>query len=167
VKTGLALIGTAVTLALAFASTALAGQCTTVSGAFTSYTYFPPSCTAPIGICFHATLTGSLLASYDLRFQTFEPTGDPNDPTRYDFSGTSVLTTTNGRLLYGEDSGFLHMNSNGLSPFETSTTIVDGTKQYKDASGAARVRRPARLRDRLRHRHLHRRDLQDRVVRSR
>lgn len=130
------LLATLVALAaLAFAGSALASRCTNVSGPFIAYTYFPPSCGSQIGICIHSTLSDSFLGSDDLTFDTLVSAADPSDPSKFLYTGDSLLMTDTGRTIYGQDTGVIHITSDAIAPFVTTVTIVAGTRQYANASG--------------------------------
>ena len=108
-------------------------KCEQLSGPFTSSVGAP--CTSPVGLCTHGTLQGDLTAQYDFTFETLIPAGDPEDPFKFFYTGTSVITANNG-TLYTYDTGVIHMlPNNEPSPFVTTATIIDGTGKYKKRRG--------------------------------
>src|SRR5262245_2585199 len=126
---------TVVAVALTLAGTALASNCTTVSGTFAGATYYPPPCLSPIGVCLRLTLSGSFLQTEDFMFTTLVNAGDASDPTRYEYAGSSVVSDGRDRTLYGQDTGAMHISPVELAPFVTTIDITGGTRQYSHASG--------------------------------
>jgi len=124
-----------VAVALTLAGTALASRCTTVTGTFDGATYYPPPCLSPIGVCLRLTLSGSFLQTEDFMFTTLVNAGDTSDPTRYEYTGSSVISIDRDRALYGQDTGVMHISPVELAPFVTTIEITGGTRQYSHASG--------------------------------
>jgi hypothetical protein len=103
--------------------------CDTVKGKFDAMSVPVPPCTSPVGVCTHGTLKGGLKGSYDLTLDTLAPTPDPDTPTVFFFSGTSVVTLKNGDVITGVDTGALNLAPPaiiGSGSFSTLLTITDG-----------------------------------------
>ena len=125
----------AATVALAVVAGATAHhRCTPVSGDFTSVLVTGPECASPIGMCTHGILTGDLRGTYDFVFTSLMPAGDPSDPLKMVYTGTSKIVTQGGTMI-GQDTGWLRINPTGPSAFETTVNIVGGTGKYKKATG--------------------------------
>lgn len=109
--------------------------CTAYNGPFSSLT--GPPCTSPIGLCTHGLLGPDFPATYDFTFNTLSPAGDPSDPTKFVYTGVSVVTPTdNSGILYTNDTGVIHIPENGdPAPFVTKAIVDSGTKRYKRARG--------------------------------
>ena len=62
---------------------------------------------------------------------------DAEVPGRFLYTGHSKITTVNGgATLFGQDSGFMFIGPDPTNvPFVTTVDIVDGTKQFSDATG--------------------------------
>jgi hypothetical protein len=104
-------------------------------GPFESDTVPPPTCTSPVGLCTHGTLSGSFPADYDFTFATLQSAGDPTDPTEFVYTGHSTVTTPAG-VMHTNDSGMIHIPATGLAPFVTTANIAVGTGVYVGATGA-------------------------------
>jgi len=123
-------------LALGLAHAVEASPTKTISGDFTSVAVPPPECTSLVGICTHGTLTGDLPSTYDFVMDTLVPAGDPDHPTRFVYTGHSlILRIHGGAVLYGSDSGVMDIADPSAVPFVTTVNIIGGTKQYEGASG--------------------------------
>jgi hypothetical protein len=111
--------------------------CTAYVGPFVSNTGDP--CTSPIDLCTHGMLEGEFPATYDATFLTLENAGDLNDPSKFVYTGVSVVTPLDGSgVIYTEDTGVLHMpapGSNDPASFVTKAIISNGTSAYKKTSG--------------------------------
>lgn len=112
-------------LTTAGAALAAAGGCHTYAGDFTAVA--PTDCASPVGICTHGTLTGGFPSTYDF-------VADTLDPLTLAYTGHSTITTDEGALLFGSDSGQLAPTF-PFSDFVTTVQIVDGTRQYAHATG--------------------------------
>jgi len=121
--------------ALALSATALATRCSAVSGSFTGEAFFPPLCLSPLGVCLHLTLLGSYLETDDFTFDTLSTASEPSDPTKYVYTGSSVISVERGRTILGQDTGVIHIATSDPAPFVTTTGIVGGTRQYSGATG--------------------------------
>ncbi len=130
-----AIAGGVAVLALVAAAGAHAGHCTNISGTFTSSIYYPPPCLSEVGVCQHEVLSGSHLVTGDFTFHTLGTAGDPGDPTRYNYTGSHVFGTHGDSVVFGEDIGVLHIDDTGISPFESTSMISGGTRQYRNATG--------------------------------
>jgi hypothetical protein len=110
-------------------------SCAAFTGPFTSVAGEP--CASPIGMCTHGTLTGEFTSLYDFTFLTLEPANDPTDPTKFVYTGTSVITAADhSGVMYSEDTGVIHIPEDGSpAPFVTKAIIEHGTKNYKHTSG--------------------------------
>jgi hypothetical protein len=109
--------------------------CTAYNGPFSSVT--GPPCTSPINLCTHGQLGPDFPAQYDFTFNTLDSANDPNDPTKFVYTGVSVVTPAdNSGVLYTNDTGVIHIPQDGApAPFVTKAIVDRGTKQYKKASG--------------------------------
>src|SRR4051812_30134353 len=85
------------------------GVCKDVSGPFSSIVVAGPDCASPIGICTHGLLTGNFHATYDFTMMTLEPANDPTDPSKFIYTGTSVITERSGKKMLSVDTGVMHM----------------------------------------------------------
>lgn len=120
----------AAVVGLFFATTASAlaagGGCHSYSGDFTAVA--PAVCPSPYGICTHGTLVGGFPSTYDFVVDTLDfGTGA--------YTGHSTITTAQGALIFGSDSGVLVPNGDGTAGFVTTVHIVGGTRQYAHATG--------------------------------
>jgi len=136
-----------ITLAASFAALGLVAtssaavakdkECKAYYGPFLSNTGLP--CTSPIGLCTHGMLEGEFPATYDATFLTMVPAGDQNDPSKYVYTGVSVVTPLDGSgVIYTEDTGVIHMpapGSNDPAPFVTKALVSSGTSAYKKTTG--------------------------------
>ena len=109
----------------------------TIAGSFTSTLSGGPTCTSPIGVCTTGVLTGDLEATYNFTMLTLSPSGNPNDPTEFHYTGSSVVDLGNGNRIFGNDSGVMHINPNpaGPSPFTTTVAFRGGEGAYEGAVG--------------------------------
>jgi hypothetical protein len=130
-KTWLAMMP--VLVALALARVTLADDCQTANGDFTAVP--PQSCSSPVGICTHGTLTGGFPSTYDFVADTLQSANDPVSPNKSLYTGHSVITTPDGGQLFGRDTGFLFTEEDGHAPFVTTVHVIGGTQRYAGASG--------------------------------
>ena len=130
--TSVVLLGTSILL-LTFSGLAYAG-CKHFDGPFSSVLVPPPACTSPIGLCTHGHLSGDLEATYDFTFASLAPAGDPSDPTKFFYTGTSIVTTSKG-VITTADTGVIS-GAGPINPFVTTAQVAGGTHRYKNASGA-------------------------------
>ncbi|MET0343551.1 MAG: hypothetical protein ABW252_21245 [Polyangiales bacterium] len=108
-------------------------HCDALLGAFTSVVGAP--CASPVGLCTHGTLEGDLAGQYDFTFETLVPANDPLDRFKYFYTGTSVVSAKQGRLIT-HDTGVIHMlPDNEPSPFVTTATVVDASGKYASRRG--------------------------------
>lgn len=121
--------------ATAGAALAAAGGCHTYSGDFTAVAPPPDQCSSPFGICTHGTLVGDFPSTYDFAVETLVP--DPANPLHLLYTGHSTITTTQGAVMHGSDSGFMDLNPPYFTTanFVTTVQIVGGTRQYAHATG--------------------------------
>jgi hypothetical protein len=113
-------------------------DCKNYAGNFTSTFEQGPGCTnSPVlQMCTHGLLDGGLAGTYEFGFLSFGPAGDPTDPTKFLYTGQSVVTLKkNGHQLFGHDTGVMHINPVDLSAFVTTVSVIGGTKDFKNASG--------------------------------
>jgi hypothetical protein len=109
-------------------------QCSAFYGPFSSQTGDP--CDSPIGLCTHGSLEGEFPAQYDFTFETLESANDPSDPTKFVYTGYSVVTARDGSgVMNTDDTGVIHMTQTGPAPFVTKAIVVDGTKKFANADG--------------------------------
>src|SRR4051812_2372206 len=125
----IAMLVTALVLASAGAA---AANCKDRDGDFTSVLIPPPGCTSAVGICTLGTLTGEFPSTYNFTMDTLDPAGDPAHPTKFVFTGHSVITDAHGGI---SDSGFIFIAPPVPGPFVTTVEIVGGARGYKKASG--------------------------------
>lgn len=111
--------------------------CRDYSGPFSSTLVPPPTCTSPIGLCTHGILGGSFPADYDFTFETLTWAGDPNDPTKFVYSGHSIITPKKGPgIMNSADTGVIHIPTDGSpAPFVTTAVVASGTKNWSHVSG--------------------------------
>ena len=96
----------------------------------------PATCTSPVGICTHGQLGGDFIAQYDFVASTLQPANDPSDPTKFLFTGHSVITTPDGSTMNSDDNGVIHITPGVLTaPFATTILIVSGTGRFAGATG--------------------------------
>lgn len=109
--------------------------CVAFAGPFTSVAGEP--CTSPIGMCTHGTLVGDFPSLYDFTFQTLQSANDPKDPTKFVYTGNSVVTATDGSgVMYTNDTGVIHIPTDGsAAPFVTKAIVDHGTHKYKHTVG--------------------------------
>jgi len=137
-STGLLAIGA---LVLGIAGTVRAdddhegSKCAAFEGPFSSLT--GPPCTSPIGLCTHGQLGGDFPAKYDFTFATLTFANDFSDPTKFVYTGQSVVTPNDGSgVLYTADTGVIHIpTDNSPAPFVTKAIVDHGTKKYRHTSG--------------------------------
>jgi len=117
-------------------------QCRDFAGPFTSEAVPVPPCASPIGLCTHGTLGPNFPGSYDATFLSMVPAGDPNDPTKFLYTGVSTITPGKGQTLgkFGVmtsvDTGVIHITGNGVTnPFVTTAAVNAGTKKFKHVTG--------------------------------
>jgi hypothetical protein len=109
-------------------------QCSAFYGPFSSQTGDP--CDSPIGLCTHGSLEGEFPAQYDFTFETLESANDPNDPSKFVYTGYSVVTARDGSgVMNTDDTGVIHMTQTGPAPFVTKAIVVEGTKKFARAGG--------------------------------
>lgn len=112
-------------------------ECTAYYGPFSSNTVQP--CASPVGLCTHGMLQGEFPATYDATFLTLVPANDPTDPSKFVYTGVSVVTPLDGSgVIYTEDTGVLHMPPPGSTtpaPFVTKAIVSSGTSAYTKTSG--------------------------------
>lgn len=113
-------------------------HCRFMQGDFTSYSVAPPECTSPVGICTMGTLVGGLPSTYYFVMDTMSWAGDPQEPTKFVYTGHSLVTDAHGHQIFGSDSGFMYISGDPTAPapFVTTVNIVGGTHQYKNAHGS-------------------------------
>jgi hypothetical protein len=106
-------------------------DCDDVEGPFSSV-LVTAGCASPVGICTHGLLTGDLVATYDFTMLTLVP--DPADPTAELYTGTSVITTSDGSKLFTKDTGIIYPGS-VPAPFVTTANLVSGTGMFQNVCG--------------------------------
>lgn len=111
--------------ATAGAAFAAAGGCHSYAGDFTAVA--PADCASPFGICTHGTLVGGFPSTYDFSVDTLDAFGN--------YTGHSMITTEQGALIFGHDSGTLVPHPDGTASFVTTVHVVGGTRQYAHATG--------------------------------
>lgn len=103
--------------------------CSKVKGKFVAQNVPPGDCASPVGFCTEGTLSGKLKGTYAFTMNAAIPSGDPDVPSVNFFSGTSVITTSEGTVLTAVDTGAINLappgtlNSGRLS---TLLTITEG-----------------------------------------
>jgi hypothetical protein len=109
--------------------------CVALHGPFTSMSGEP--CASPIGMCTHGLLVGDFPSRYDFTFLTLQSANDPQDPTKFVYTGASVITPKDGSgVMYGEDTGVIHIPEDGSpAPFVTKVIIERGTRRYSHTQG--------------------------------
>lgn len=107
-------------------------HCKAVYGPFTSVVVPDPA--PPAVLATRGLLEGKLDGTYDFEAFTLVP-DDPAAPTQLSYVGASVITTKHGDLLFGEDTGVLHLLPDGTADFVSIVHVVGGTGKYEGASG--------------------------------
>ena len=109
--------------------------CKASTGVFSSKVGEP--CLSPIGLCTHGQLLGELAAKYDFEFLTLVPSNDATDPTKFVYTGTSVVTLNdNSGVLFTKDTGIIHIPLDGAPAQFVTKAIVDrGTKHLRHTLG--------------------------------
>jgi hypothetical protein len=113
-------------------------SCRDYAGGFTSTFEAGPGCTnSPVlQMCTHGLLDGGLAGTYEFGFLSFFPAGDPTDPTKFLYTGQSVITLKKtGKQIFGQDTGVMHINPVDLSAFVTTVSVVGGTRNFATATG--------------------------------
>ena len=117
-------------------------QCRDFAGPFTSEAVPTPPCTSPIGLCTHGVLGPDFPGTYDATFLTMVPAGDPNDPSKFLYTGVSTITPGQGAMLgklgvmTSLDTGVIHLTGNGTpNPFVTTANINAGTRRFEHVTG--------------------------------
>jgi len=105
---------------------AAAKDCEDLTGPFSAVP--PPSCSSPVGLCTHGTLTGGLPSTYDFVADTLTSNGPDASLTGH----STVTLDQGGAVLLGQDTSALSL---ATGAFTTTVHIVGGTHQYKRASG--------------------------------
>ncbi len=82
-------------------------------------------------------LGGEFSARYDFTFATLMPAGDPADPTKFVYTGTSVVTANDGSgVMFTNDTGVIHIPDDGsAAPFVTKAIVDHGTQKYRATIG--------------------------------
>lgn len=112
--------------------------CEQIQGRFGAMSVPVPPCTSPVGLCTMGTLKGGLRGTYELEVATNAPTGNPDTPTVFFFTGTSVVSLNNGEVWTGTDSGALNLAPPGIigsGSFSTLLTFTDGVEGWLHIRG--------------------------------
>ena len=116
----------ALAIVAAFPLASTAKDCEDVAGPFSAVP--PATCSSPVHICTHGTLTGGLPSTYD-----FVASSETDAFPVANLTGHSTITLDRGgAVLLGQDTSSLSLVSGA---FTTTVHIVGGTHQYKQASG--------------------------------
>jgi hypothetical protein len=109
--------------------------CIAYAGSFTSLSGDP--CTSPVGLCTHGTLVGDFPSRYDFTFQTLQSANDPTDPSKFVYTGNSVMTAADGSgIMCTNDTGVIHIPTDGSAASFVTKAIVDhGTHKYRHMRG--------------------------------
>ncbi len=105
------------------------GQCKPVFGVFMSNAVPPPACKSAVGICTLGHLFGSLGGSYEFTMNQLLASGEADVPFVNFFSGQSKVTTNQGDVLLGVDTGSLNAlppGSASSGKFSTMITFTEG-----------------------------------------
>ena len=105
---------------------AQAKDCMKVSGGFSAVR--PDTCTSPVQLCTHGTLTGDLTATYDFVADTKSDGPPPTNVTGH----STITLDKSGAILKGEDTSSVA----ATGAFTTKIQIVGGTRKYEKAGGA-------------------------------
>ena len=108
-------------------------NCNVYTGDFTAVA--PATCSSPVGICTHGTLTGQFPSTYDFSVDTLVPANDPASPNKFLYTGHSTITAADGAQMFGHDSGFLYIEADGHAPFVTTVKIAGGNQEFSHVSG--------------------------------
>lgn len=113
--------------------------CRKVKGTWSSSAVPTPPCTSPIGICTDGRLRGSLAGgSYDFTMNSMTAVPEPDAPFVSFFSGTSFVTTRDGRVFRGIDTGAMNVSPPGFfgsGKFTTLLSFVEGATGYLQIRG--------------------------------
>jgi hypothetical protein len=127
----LVLVGALSGLVLAPSIGGAAPTTRTVSGRFTGTQVTGPSCTSPVNLCVHGTLSGGIKGTFD----TTTSATSPGEPSGIVFlSSNSVIQTTSGSL-FTTDSTAINTNPGGDGEFASLSEITDGTGSFGSTSG--------------------------------
>ena len=107
-------------------------HCEALTGTFSSVAV--PACEdSPVGLCTQGELQGDLDGEYYFVFETLAP--DPNDPSKFAYTGYSVITTDTG-TIYTEDTGGVDaVPPDQPADLETTAAIAYGTRKYRKTTG--------------------------------
>ncbi|HEV3115543.1 MAG TPA: hypothetical protein VGY58_00730 [Gemmataceae bacterium] len=124
-----AIVGLALVVGRAFAD-----PCKDLEGPFSSVLN-TDDCSSPVGICTLGQLSGDIEATYAFTMMTLQNAGDPDDPTKFVYTGKSVITVAGSNAqLFSDDTGVIHI-AGPEAPFVTTANLNGGTKEYRDATG--------------------------------
>ena len=105
-------------------------------GTFTSTFEAGPGCVdSPIQLCTHGILSGDWVGTYEFSFTSQAPSGNPEAPNEILYTGNSVITLSNGAMIFENDTSAMYPDATGHAAFTTIVTVVGGTKNYGDAAG--------------------------------
>ena len=100
-------------------------SCSTLFGVFRAHPASP--CASPVGFCTAGTLWGSLSGSYSFVMASSTPTGTPEAPDIFFYTGASTITLGTGDALVGIDTGTVDLNPAGSHALAAILTITGGT----------------------------------------
>jgi hypothetical protein len=116
-------------------SLAMAGECKTTRGHFTSQVIVIDGCTSPVGLCISGRATGGIQGPFDVTVTTFDPS--PNIGYGIAFVTTEgTIHTAKGDLLVRE-TGAAYVGAEG--DVVTIMTIVGGAGEWAGATGRLRL----------------------------
>ena len=102
-----------------------------ISGAFTGTQVTGPSCTSPVGLCIHGTITGAIKGTFDLSASEIK-SALPSGVVFID--GNSVVQSTGGNLFLAFAAA-VNTNAGSDGEFSSLDEITDGTGTFGSTSG--------------------------------
>lgn len=129
-RLGLGLVGLFLAVGLFSLEASAEARCRTFRGWFFSEAA-PDGCQG--ALCTKGVLYGGLNGQYALTVQQMFPTGDPEIPTVFFYTGKSHITLRFGDLI-GTDAGSLNLDP-ASGKFTALITLTEGSGRYTGATG--------------------------------
>lgn len=113
--------------------------CRFVQGEWSSAPVLPPECTSPVGNCTLGQLGGTLSGgTYEFTMNTLQSVPEPEAGFVVFFTGISKITTRDGHVFRGVDTGALNVTPSGdvgSGEFSTLLSVVGGGQGYLHIRG--------------------------------